>query len=522
MASDRQRPRHASKRKRVLIVNCYLDDTREPIRRTHKVPMAMGPAYLAGAFSARRCEIRLYNEQCSGPLEDARLLGWSDMLVLTGLTTALDRMIHLTAYARTKNGRVIVVAGGPAVRALPRYCSQFFDYCCLGDVEEMGEVVAEAFGATYSAARIEPRYDLVYWQGRIGYAETSRNCNFRCSFCTLTAEDRSRQVYELEAIRRQILALGKRQYVVFLDNNFYDPNRQHFFEKLELLKDLWHAGCFKGWTALVTSDFFFEDENIQLAREAGCKAFFTGVESFDTEWLERVKKPQNARRSQVELIRKTLDAGIVFAYGLMLDLANRRVADLRDELEFVLSQPEIPLPSYVSLPIPMLGTPFFYECLERELILPNTRVRDLDGSTLSLRPLDSLEDVEDFILEAKTFHEYRSRVVRHTFQFARRYRRLFDKDQMMLVLANAAQLCNPALTGARGQWKKRRSRRTYISTTEILDGLYHPAFPVSSRYESYFAPTMLTDGGGRLADGVVEDLFGANHARRVDAVDQET
>src|SRR5262249_56631943 len=103
-----------SRRKRVLIVNCYLAETRAGIGRSHKIRRAMGPAYLAGAFSRTLCEVRLHSELFSGPLEDERLLGWPDMLVLTGLTTALDRMRHLTAYARTKNRRVIVVAGGHA------------------------------------------------------------------------------------------------------------------------------------------------------------------------------------------------------------------------------------------------------------------------------------------------------------------------------------------------------------------------------------------------------------------------
>ena len=38
-------------RKRVLVVNCYFDDSRQPIRRTSKVPQAVGPIYLAGAFA---------------------------------------------------------------------------------------------------------------------------------------------------------------------------------------------------------------------------------------------------------------------------------------------------------------------------------------------------------------------------------------------------------------------------------------------------------------------------------------
>jgi hypothetical protein len=43
-------------------------------------------------------------------LEDQSILSGLDMLVLTGLTNSFDRMLHLAAYARTKNPKVIVVA----------------------------------------------------------------------------------------------------------------------------------------------------------------------------------------------------------------------------------------------------------------------------------------------------------------------------------------------------------------------------------------------------------------------------
>src|SRR6478672_7199286 len=123
--------------KRVLIVNCYFDDSRQPIRRAFKIPQAVGPIYLAGAFSRELCEVRCYSELASGPLEDQRLLAWPDMLVLTGLTNSFDRMLHLTAYARSRNNKVVVVAGGPAVRALPHLAKKFFDYACIGDIEEL-------------------------------------------------------------------------------------------------------------------------------------------------------------------------------------------------------------------------------------------------------------------------------------------------------------------------------------------------------------------------------------------------
>lgn len=67
-------PKPSRLRKHVLVVNCYFDDSYQPVARPRKLPKAMAPTYLAGAFSAPLCDIRLYDEVTSGPLEDERLL----------------------------------------------------------------------------------------------------------------------------------------------------------------------------------------------------------------------------------------------------------------------------------------------------------------------------------------------------------------------------------------------------------------------------------------------------------------
>jgi hopanoid C-2 methylase len=162
-------------------------------------------------------------------------------------------MLHLTAYARTLNNSVIVVAGGPAIRALPRYSELFFDYACTGDIEQLCEVIREAFGSSYLAEEMFPRFDLAYWIDRIGEMESSRNCNFRCSFCTLTGEGGGYRKYGLDAIRRDILAVGKHRFLFFIDNNFYGNDRAFFLERIDLLRELRQKGQFRDWGALVSN-----------------------------------------------------------------------------------------------------------------------------------------------------------------------------------------------------------------------------------------------------------------------------
>lgn len=496
------RPRVSpTQRKRILIVNCYFDDTRRPIRRATKVPLPMGPVYLAGAFAPETCDVRLYNELTSGPLEDEQLLGWPDMLVMTGLTNCFDRMLHLTAYARTKNPRVVVVAGGPPVRQLPRLAAQFFDYCCLGDIEELRDVVRAAFGPDYAATEMSPRFDLAYWVTWLGHIESTRYCNFRCSFCALTGEGRGYQTYDLENIRRQMHAVREKRHVLFIDNNFYGSDRKHFFARLELIKQQKAAGQFGDWGCLVTNDFFAKADNLTQARAAGCELLFSGVESFDQTWLKDFNKLQNTKHPQVEMISKCLDAGIVFCYGLMVDPTSRRISDLRRELTFITGTPEITLPSFLTMSIPLLGTPYFYECLRERRIYPQTKLRDMDGLTIMMEPLDGTAEVIKFMRAVEGMAGYRARVVKHGVNFMRRYRHSLTKTQMGLALMNAAIICAPNLTYSfkRASWLQRRKQpRTFVSTTEPLDEQYTPKFRIDAKYARHFQPTMVTDECGEL------------------------
>jgi hypothetical protein len=507
-------------RKRILVVNCYFDDSRQPIRRTSKIPQAVGPIYLAGAFARELCDVSCYTEVASGPLEDQSILSGLDMLVLTGLTNSFDRMLHLAAYARTKNPKVIVVAGGPPVRALPLLARKFFDYTCMGDIEELRDVISETFGAAYVAETMLPRYDLAYWLGRIGYVETTRYCNFRCSFCSLTAEGRSYKTYELDYIRQQILASGKRNRMFFLDNNFYGSDRDHFRARLGLINEMRAQGQFNNWGALVTNDFFLKQENLQLIKDAGCELLFSGLESFDNDWLRNFNKLQNTTAPQVEMISKSLNAGVVFSYGLMVDVTTRSVSDLRRELRFITGTPEITLPSFVTLSIPLLGTPYFFACLDRRSILPDTKLRDMDGTTILQRPVDPISEVVKFVDDVQSLRGYKARAIKHAAGFTRLYHSKLTKMQMAFALGAGLMVCAQPLTGSlagMGWIRHRPKRRTYVSSSEPLDHMYTPAFRVDSRFASYFKPTMVTDQSGALHKDLLDSGLLHNAPRKAAA-----
>ena len=510
----------------MLIVDCYADEARRSLRRRAKVPAAMTSATLAGAFAADLADVRLHNEAFDGPLEDERTLAFPDLLVLSGLQASFDRFLHLTAYARTRNPSVVVVAGGPSVRALPRFSRQFFDYTCLGDVEELAEIAGEVLGSAYVSRHYRehgwllPRYDLARWMGRIGYPEASRNCYHNCSFCSLTAEGAAYRSYEPEVLRAMLEAMGPRWMLHFLDNNFATPQTESLLPRLDLLAEYHARGYFRGWGAEVSEDFFLDEGQVHRARAAGCVVLFTGVESFDNATLQRWRKRQNTRIPQLQIIRRTLEAGVVCYYGLVLDLSRRSVADLRDEILMSVSHPDVTLPTFSTLAIPLLGTPFFHECVAEGRFLPNVRLRDLDGSTIALHPHSPLGDAIGFVRDLQNHRWLRREVAVHAAAFYRRYRGTFSLELMGLAQICGALLCTPTWStmGADpwsvGRGLLGRDRRTFVAGTGPLDPYYRPAFPVAARFERYFAPTRLTDERGQVTEELAPDLLTAGAWRQ--------
>ena len=443
------------------------------------------------------------------------LLAWPDLVVFTGLTASFDRMLQLTAYLRTLNPRVVTVAGGLAVRALPGYARRFFDYACTGDVEELREVIADALGPAYVADEMVPRYDLAGWIGRrMGYAESSRNCNFRCSYCSLTAEGRVYADRGLDDLRRQIVAMGRREVICFQDNQFYGPDRGLFVERLALLRETPPGRALPLLARLRERHLPLERRESRPGAGGRMFSIFVGVESFDEGWLRRVNKPQNNRYAQVDLIRKCLDGGILFQYGLVFDPTERTLAEMHRELALICDNPEIPAPNFIFMAVPFPATPFFHDRLARGLILPDTKVRDLEGSTLTLRPLDPIEDVARFIATAKNLRGYAVRHLRRHARFLWRYRRSLAAAQVAVSTVIVASILAPASVSNPATLAVRRRPRTHVSTTDRLDPVYVPRMRVASAFEDYFRPTAITDAAGELNPALADDLLATRYARR--------
>jgi len=492
---------------RIFIVNCYADNHRHARGNRWFAPQSMATGVLAGQLNPQTTDLRVWCEFKDGPLLDLKPLARADMLVLTGLNTAYDRMRHLTAYAKTLNPKSIVVAGGPAVRMLHKLSKQFFDHVCTGDAEQLADVVANEFGSHHRAEIPTPRFDLMAWPGPIGYAESSRNCNFRCSFCSMTAENRPFTSYDLNMLERQLIPQADRNCIMMLDQNFFGGSRDGVLLRLERMKQLHQRGHLKGWSALVTGDFFKDPAYLGRFKEAGCIGFFTGVESFSAAQIAAYNKKQNLVVPQFENIRNCLEAGLVFHYGLVLDLYERSVKEVTTELDMLLTEPRITLPSFLSLAIPLLGTPLFKTRLHQKALLPGLKLRDMDGRSVMTRTIDPLNVAVDFARRMDTGllpkWKLAGRAASLTWHYARKLRPI----AMTSALADVVAMAYPRLGSAgRDGFFPSKGGRSYCATTEPTGTLYRPQINVADRYQAFFSPLQVTDAEGALCQSLIDDL----------------
>ena len=171
------------------------------------------------------------------------------------------------------------------------------------------------------------------------------------------------------------------------------------------------------------------------------------------------------------------------------------------------------MPAYVTLAIPLLKTPYFYECLEQERFLPNVKLRDLDGTTITLKPLDAMPEAAQFVQDFQTLRGYKRRIMRHMMSFYKKYHKVLSWERMGFAQYCAFHLCTPKLATLGTDVGRifgngyGRHARTYIGSTEPLDSVYQPAFRIQSKFEAYFKPTMLTNQHGHLNEALQPDLL---------------
>jgi radical SAM superfamily enzyme YgiQ (UPF0313 family) len=334
--------------------------------------------------------------------------------------------------------------------------------------------------------------------------EASRGCSFRCAFCTMPGEVGGHVGYRLDALAEALDSASasapvfsfRRWYptVLLLDNNFSD-NRAHMLAVCELLRARRDV---RGWGALVTQNILRDRELLRLLARSKCNGLFVGLESLDRELLRRQNKTQNLGRGDVIAdIGYAESLGMGITYGYLFDPRRQTAAEMRRQIETIARHPTMPMPTYMSVIAPLVGTKAFWDDAEAGSLAPNLRLRDLDGETIAYADLaDDPAALTDFV--EKLFRRPWEIVGRWgvLMKTIRRLSRSGTRNPIRWFYIAAANL--HCFVWSRAE---KSAERTYLAGTDTLDPQYfeRPADLSEEDRRRYFDPIVVTEADGALA-----------------------
>ena len=498
----------------VLCVHLHEDRARKK-DRDYLQPMA--GLHIGSLVDRRKYRVTLYHEMWHGAYATAEIRpGEYAIVFLTGLQMDFDRMRQLSYFFR--RAKALTVAGGSLCTLFPDFARQFFDVVCAGGVDCVVDVMRD-----YEKQAVKPIYYSPQSKIRdyrldhrlmedagihvpVHFIEASRGCSFKCDFCSIPAEGATHAVYDLAVITQNIddsIASSRRfsikrlyPMVWFIDNNFSN-NRAHLRQVCRYLSE---NRRIRMWGALVTQDVLRDRELVKFMAASKCRGVFTGIESFDVGFLKAHDKWQNMKGSTslIADIEFAESLGMLIDYGYLFDPRMTSVERMKAEMRFILQSDVLNFPYFVAFVAPLLGTKLFWQALQRRELLPNLRLRDLDGRCVAYRnTLDGYDLLGEFaatIFGNPLIYSNRAKTLRRFCRHAWRYGR---KNPMMSYFFYQ----NRARLRRLGYKHSKAVKRNYIGGRDVLDPQYrdYPPDITAEERRVYFDPIMVTDGEGRAA-----------------------
>jgi len=307
-----------------------------------------------------------------------------DLVGITFMTALANRAYEIAAGFQARGK--LVVGGGYHPTLCPADAAEHLDAVVVGDAEgSWPRLLADAEGGRlrkiYRAERLcdlaeapLPRRDLTERTAKhyvtTNAVQTGRGCPNGCRYCSITAfhrrTHRSRPLeHVLEEVRRV-----PRDFMFVDDNIIGDRDyARRLFRAL--------APMGKRWVSQCSIDIADDAEMLDLARRAGCRGLFIGIETVSERNLEAMNKAFNDSRRYRERIAAIRRKGIGIVAGMIVGLDDDDVGAFRRTLRFLQRTGIDSLQLNIMTPLP--GTPL-YDDMERQ-----GRVMDRDWSHYDFR-----------------------------------------------------------------------------------------------------------------------------------------
>ena len=198
--------------------------------------------------------------------------------------------------------------------------------------------------ATAEFADIEqtpaPQWDLLdlkrYAMMSIQY---SRGCPFNCDFCNVTAllghRPRTKSATQVIAELEALCALGWRDAIFFVDDNFIGNKSRLKRELLPALIEWQRGGRGITFNTEASVDLADDPELMQMMVDAGFDMVFVGIETPDENGLRECGKKHNTRRDLVADVKKIQRAGLQVQGGFIIGFDSDTPSIFRRQIEFI-------------------------------------------------------------------------------------------------------------------------------------------------------------------------------------------
>lgn len=328
---------------------------------------------------------------CDENVEPLDLGSDADVVGITFMTGHAVRAYEIARLFRARGK--IVIGGGYHATLNPDEAAAHFDAIVAGEAEGVWPAMLEEIEAGGLRRKIYrrdppgdlsdvpiPRRDLVEGKARryatIHAIQTGRGCNHGCRFCSVTAfhhqTHRSRPLANvLEELRQ-----APRDFMFLDDNIIADPEyARALFTALLPMRKRWISQC-----SIKIAD---DPELLALARKAGCRGLFIGIESISERNLAAMDKGFNDSARYLERIAAIRRTGIGVIAGMIAGMDGDDLGVFERTLRFLQRAKLDALQLAILTPQP--GTPL-YDDMEKAGRITDHDWRHYDFRHTVIRP----------------------------------------------------------------------------------------------------------------------------------------
>jgi len=307
-----------------------------------------------------------------------------DLVGVTFMTALAPRAYEIAAEFRARGK--LVVGGGYHPTLCPDEAAQHLDAIVVGDAEgAWPRLLADAAaGRLQRVYRNEapcdladapiPRRDLTARTARhyvtVNAVQTGRGCRHGCRYCSIAAfHGRTHRTRPLDHVLAELREVP-RDFMFVDDNLIADPAyARALFRAMAPMGKRWVSQC-----AIEIAD---DPELLRLARDAGCRGLFIGIETASQENLAAMDKGFNNPARYHQRLAAIRRHGIGVVAGIIVGLDADDPTVFARTLRFLQAQRIDALQLNIMTPLP--GTPLFDE-MERQ-----GRVTDRDWARYDFR-----------------------------------------------------------------------------------------------------------------------------------------